>query len=33
MHIKCTESLLSRTLCDIECDIKMNQCVITAVFR
>lgn len=29
MHIKCTESLLSWTLCDI----KMNQRVITAVFR
>ncbi len=29
MHIKCTESLLSRTLCDI----KMNQRVIMAVFR
>lgn len=29
MHIKCTESLLSRTLCDI----KMNQRVIKAVFR
>ena len=29
MHIKCTESLLSRTLCDI----KMNQRVILAVFR
>lgn len=29
MHINCTESLLSR----IQCDIKMNQRVITAVFR
>lgn len=29
MHIKCTESLLFRILCDI----KMNQRVITAVFR
>lgn len=29
MHIKCPESLLSRILCDI----KMNQRVITAVFR
>ena len=29
MHIKCTELLLSRILCDI----KMNPRVITAVFR
>lgn len=29
MHVNCTESLLSRILCDI----KMNQRMITAVFR
>lgn len=29
MHINCTASLLSRILCDI----KMNQRMITAVFR
>ena len=29
MHINCTESFLSRILCDI----KMNQRMITAVFR